>query len=183
MIIAVIPAKGASSRLPNKNMQTIDGKPMIFYSLKIAKECELIDRVFVSTDSDEIEAYAKEQCVEVIRRGSELGGETPVVEVYAHALHALDNPSVELIVGIQPDHPDRKVELRDAIMYAIEKNYDEVITVDRDGHVNGSLKIMKAEALEYGRIGAVGTLMDDCTNVHYMSDLKTAETNLKEMQK
>ncbi|ODS33759.1 MAG: CMP-N,N'-diacetyllegionaminic acid synthase [Candidatus Scalindua rubra] len=178
MIIAIIPAKGGSKRLPNKNMQLIHGRPMIYYSLKTAKECNLIKNVYVSTDSEEIEAYAFAQGVEVIRRGSELAGEAPVSEVYLHALKVLNDPSITYVIGIQPDHPDRKVRLEEAINYTIEKGYDEVITVDGKGFVNGSLKIMKAEAMLNNRLGTVGTITDNCTNIHTLDDLKQSENNL-----
>lgn len=178
MIIAVIPAKGSSSRLPNKNMQHINNKPMIFYSIQVAKECDLIDKIYVSTDSNEIADYSSSCGVEVIRRGEELGGETPIVEVYRHAISILNDESIEYIIGIQPDHPDRKADLSGAIKYVLDKKCDELISVDGSGAVNGSLKIMSAEALKNNRIGAVGTIMDDCTNVHYLEDLKKAESNL-----
>ena len=174
MIIAVIPAKGGSSRLPNKNMQPINNKPMIFYSIQVAKECNLIDRIYVSTDSDEIAEYSASCGIEIIRRGEELGGEAPILEVFK----TLNDDSIKYIVGIQPDHPDRTSDLSGAIKYVLDKEYDELISVDGSGTVNGSLKIMSAEALKYDRIGAVGTIMDDCTNVHYLEDLKKAESNL-----
>ena len=178
MIIAVIPVKKDSSRLPNKNMSLINGKPMLYYSLKAAKECPLIDKVYISTDSDEIEAYAKQLGAEIIRRGPELCGDVPIVKVYEHALQEINDPSVKYIVGIQADHPDRNLDLEDAIAYILEKKFDEVITVDGKGTLNGSLKIMDAIALANGKIGAVGTMMDDCTNVHYSEDLKAAEANI-----
>jgi len=180
MIITVIPAKGDSRRLSNKNMELLYGKPMLYYSLKIARECSLIDKVYVSTDSEEISEYAKSEGAEVIRRGPELGGEAPVVQVYRHALEVLNDRSIEFVVALQPDHPDRKIKLDDAINYALRKNYEDILTVDGKGFVNGSVRIMKAEALLNNRVGAVGTLMDDCTNVHHLDDLKVAETNLRQ---
>jgi len=178
MIIAVIPAKKDSSRLPNKNMRLVNGNPMIYYSLKAAKECPLIDDVYVSTDSDEIESYARDHDVKIIKRGPELCGDIPIVKVYEHALQNIQEKNIEYIVGIQVDHPDRKVSLTNAINYILEKKFDELITVDKDGTLNGSLKIMDVKALADGKIGAVGTMMDDCTNVHYIDDLKLAEENL-----
>ena len=178
MIIAVIPVKKDSSRLPNKNMSLINGKPMLYYSLKAAKECSLIDKVYVSTDSDEIEAYAKQNDAEVIRRGQDLCGDVPIVKVYEHAINMINDPGVKYVVGIQADHPDRKLDLEDAINYILDKKFDEVITVDGKGTINGSLKIMDAKSLINGKIGAVGTMMDDCTNVHYIDDLKAAESNI-----
>ena len=155
---------------------------MLYYTLQFAKESKYIEKIYVSTDSEEIEDYAMENKVEVIRRGRELGGETPVVAVYVHALEVLDNPSIKYVVGIQADHPDRSVKLDEAIEYLVEKDSDELITVDGQGFVNGSMKIMKADALLGGRIAAVSTIMDDCTNIHYLNDLKTAESNLLKME-
>ncbi|MFB0564469.1 MAG: cytidylyltransferase domain-containing protein [Candidatus Aminicenantaceae bacterium] len=178
MIIAVIPAKGESTRMPNKNMQSIAGKPMIYYSILFAKRSKLIDDIYVSTDSDEIEAYAKEHDIKVVRRGPKLSGETPVASVYLHALKVINNPEIKIVVGIQPDHPDRKLNVDEAIEYLLKKDYDELITVDRNGLANGSLKIMKSESLLNKRMGKVATMMDDCTNIHNYEDLKRAEQNL-----
>jgi len=178
MIIAVIPAKKDSSRLPNKNMKLLNGKPMLYYSLGAAKECALIDKVYISTDSDEIEAYAVQNGAEIVRRGPELCGDVPIVKVYEHALQTINKPEIKYVVGIQADHPDRNLNLTDAINYILEKKFDEVITVDGQGTINGSLKIMDANALANGKIGAVGTMMDDCTNVHYLQDLQVAEKNI-----
>jgi len=178
MIIAVIPAKSSSSRLSNKNMRLINGQPMIYYSLIAAQECSLIDEVYVTTDSDEIESYAKKHGAKIIRRGSDLCGDVPIVKVYEHALQTINDPKVEYIVGIQVDHPDRKLDLAKAIKYIKEKQFDELITVDGNGTLNGSLKIMHTDAIKNGKIAAVGTMMDDCTNIHYIDDLKQAEKNI-----
>jgi len=183
MIIAVIPAKKDSSRLPNKNMALVNGKPMIYYSIKDAKECPQIDDIYVSTDSDEIESYAKQHDVKIIRRGPELCGDIPIVKVYEHALQNIQERNVQYIVGIQVDHPDRKTNLTEAINYILEKKFDEIITVDKNGTLNGSLKIMDVKALVNGKIGAVGTIMDDCTNIHYVEDLEVAEKNIQQWEK
>ena len=183
MIIAVIPAKKDSSRLPNKNMALVNGKPMIYYSIKDAKECPQIDEIYVSTDSDEIETYAKQHGVKVIRRGSELCGDIPIVKVYEHALENIQENNVQYIVGIQVDHPDRTTNLTDAINYILDKKFDELITVDKNGTINGSLKIMDTKALVNGKIAAVGTIMDDCTNIHYLEDLKSAEKNINKRER
>ena len=50
MFIAVIPAKGKSNRLPNKNMSLINGRPLIDYSIDYAKKSKFLDKIFVSTD-------------------------------------------------------------------------------------------------------------------------------------
>jgi len=179
VIIAVIPAKDDSLRLANKNMQILAGRPMIYYSIESAKKSKLINKIYVSTNSDEIAKFAEEQGVDVIRRGPELGGETPLIEVYYHALKKINNPKIKMLVGIQPDHPDRNLDIDTAITYLTKKNRDELITVDKDGFTNGSLFIIKSEVLLSRIFLKVAVMMDDCTNIHNSNDLKKAEVNLR----
>lgn len=54
MKIAIIPARGGSKRIKNKNIVDFLGKPLIYYSLQVAKESGLFDQIHVSTDSEEI---------------------------------------------------------------------------------------------------------------------------------
>jgi len=177
MIIAIIPAKGQSRRLPNKNMQEISGNPMIYYSIDIAQNSKLINDIYISTDSDEIDDYAESLCCRVIRRGYDLSNSgAPVLSVYTHALEQINDPSIKYVVGIQPDHPDRTIDIDEVINYTIKKGWDQLLTVDEHGYKNGSLWIIKVEALKKGLIGhgSVGSSMDGSTNIHYQSDLEIA---------
>jgi CMP-N-acetylneuraminic acid synthetase len=54
MIVAFIPVRGGSKSIPLKNIKMIAGKPLIYWALKAAQDCNKIDKVFVSTDSLEI---------------------------------------------------------------------------------------------------------------------------------
>ena len=57
-IIAIIPARGGSKRIPKKNIKDFLGKPMISYAIKACKDAELFSEIMVSTDSDEIAEVA-----------------------------------------------------------------------------------------------------------------------------
>jgi len=59
MKIAVIPARGGSKRIPRKNIKLFSGKPMIAWSISIAQESGLFDKVIVSTDDSEIADIAR----------------------------------------------------------------------------------------------------------------------------
>jgi len=59
MNIAVIPARGGSKRISRKNIKLFHGLPVIAYAIKAAKESEVFDEVFVSTDDEEIAEVAK----------------------------------------------------------------------------------------------------------------------------
>ena len=54
MIIAVIPARGGSKRIPRKNIKLFSGKPIIAWSIEAAIKAKIFDKIIVSTDDDEI---------------------------------------------------------------------------------------------------------------------------------
>jgi pseudaminic acid cytidylyltransferase len=65
MNVAVIPARGGSKRIPRKNIKYFCGKPMIAWSIEVAKVSGLFDHIIVTTDDDEIAEVAKEWGAEV----------------------------------------------------------------------------------------------------------------------
>jgi pseudaminic acid cytidylyltransferase len=67
-IVAIIPARGGSKRIPRKNIKLFHGQPMLAYSIRAAQNSGLFDRIVVSTDDEEIAAMARQ-----------LGAETPFV--------------------------------------------------------------------------------------------------------
>ncbi len=88
MKIAVIPARGGSKRIPNKNIKEFAGKSIIEYSISVALKSELFDKVIVSTDSEKIAAIAIRAGAEVpFMRPKELSDDhTPTAPVIEHAL-------------------------------------------------------------------------------------------------
>jgi N-acylneuraminate cytidylyltransferase len=64
-MIAVIPARGGSKRIPGKNIREFAGKPMIAWPLETARQSRLFNRIIVSTDSEEIAAVAQKHGAEV----------------------------------------------------------------------------------------------------------------------
>lgn len=92
-VVAVIPARGGSKRIPRKNIKEFNGRPMIAYSIGAALGCDLFDQVVVSTDDDEIAAVARELGAKVpFYRPPELANDfTPTAPVIAHAIEWLTN--------------------------------------------------------------------------------------------
>lgn len=86
--LCLIPARGGSKAVPDKNIIDINGRPMISYSISSALESGIFDRVIVSTDSKEIEYHAKKYNAEVpFIRPSELAtDESLVQDTIVHAL-------------------------------------------------------------------------------------------------
>ena len=67
-MIAIIPARGNSQRIPGKNIRIFRGQPIICYSIETARDSELFDKIIVSTDDDLIASIALEAGAEVHRR-------------------------------------------------------------------------------------------------------------------
>jgi len=178
MIVAVIPAKKESKRLPNKNMLKIKDKSLVELSIDYAKKNKKIKKIIVSTNSDLIARHARGLGAEVILRGHELCGDTPLIEVYRHVWTQLNDKRITHMVGIQPDHPDRKIDLDAAISYSLSKNIDDLFTVDRYGKKNGSLRILSVKALETRPPVYASSIQDDCINIHTLFDFHMAKRSL-----
>jgi pseudaminic acid cytidylyltransferase len=88
VIVAVIPARGDSKRIPRKNIRDFLGKPIIAYSIQAALDCKLFDRVVVSTDDPEIAETARAWGAQIpFLRPKDLAGDhTGTDAVVSHAL-------------------------------------------------------------------------------------------------
>ena len=97
--VAIIPARGGSKRIANKNIRDFLGKPIIAYSIEVAIESKLFDRVIVTTDSEDIANVAKEYGAEVpFMRPEELAGDKAKGrDVLIHALEYLQKDSKDEI--------------------------------------------------------------------------------------
>ena len=87
--IAVIPARAGSSRIPNKNVQSFHGHPMLAYSVAAAMSADVFDHVLVSTDSQEYGAVARHYGAEFVQRPAEFA--THTAGLVGTALHAVDH--------------------------------------------------------------------------------------------
>lgn len=94
MIVAVIPARGGSKRIPKKNIRPFCGKPIIQYSIDAAMASGVFDRVIISTDSEEISQVALACGAEVpfVRPADISGDHTPTIPVIRHAVETLTSP-------------------------------------------------------------------------------------------
>ena len=86
--LAVIPARGGSKRIPKKNIKDFCGQPIIAYSIQVAKNSGLFDRIIVSTDDEEIAEVSRQYGAEIpFMRPQELADDyTGTNAVMKHAL-------------------------------------------------------------------------------------------------
>lgn len=134
-IIAIIPARGGSKGLPNKNIRLLIEHPLIAYSIKAATTSKYITRTIVSTDSPEIAQIAQTYGAEIpfIRPEAIAGDFSTDLEVFQHALNWLaehENYRPDLVVQLRPTSPVRQVGIIDrCIQKLIDSTADSLRVV------------------------------------------------------
>lgn len=134
-MIAIIPARGGSKGLPGKNIKELNGKPLIAYAIEAAIESKSINRVIVTTDSEQIADVAREYGAEVpFMRPDYLSSDTAsAIDVYLHATEYIMNKSgrsIEKFMVLLPTAPMRTSEhIDDAVVFFNEKKATTLISV------------------------------------------------------
>ncbi len=109
MSIAIIPARGGSKRIKNKNLRNFFGKPLISYSILAAKKSKLFKRIIVSTDDKKIKKISEKYGAEVpfLRPKNISGDKTKAQDVFIHAIRYLERKKVKFnyVCGIYPTAP------------------------------------------------------------------------------
>jgi len=176
--LVIIPAKADSTRLVGKNKRVIAGKTLVDHSIEYAKRSKLTSRIIVTTEDEETSRIAAKHNVEVIGRPPSYMGEREVADVYEWIVGQVKEEYTH-VVGVQPDHPDRTIPLDEMLNYAVDNKYGDLFTVSSDGSRNGSIRILNYEWVKTGMFSRrVGSMTDDCTNIHSELDLKKAEKNI-----
>ncbi len=137
--LIVIPARGGSKGIPRKNLRLLNGRPLIGYALSAAQGVGRA-QVVVSSDDEEILAYARSQGVEVIERPVELAADdVPLDPVVRHALAVAESRfgrEFQWVVTVQPTSPLlRGPTIADAIRQAENQGLDSCLTVVDSRHL------------------------------------------------
>ncbi|MBU3174991.1 acylneuraminate cytidylyltransferase family protein [Clostridium estertheticum] len=132
--LAIIPARGGSKSIPNKNIMSICGKPLIAYTIDAGKKSKYIDEIIVSTDSDVIKVIAEQYGAKVpFLRPEELSNDTSKsIDVVIHAInfYKKNDVSYDYVILLQPTSPLRTFEhLDNAIEKLIESNSTSLVSV------------------------------------------------------
>lgn len=133
-IVAIIPARGSSKRLPNKNITEIDGKPLIAYTIESAIESKRINKIVVSTDDKKIADVSRNYGILVIDRPVEYSTDSAPIEwALRHAVRYLEENekyTADIIVLLQANVPIRKKGVIDKVIdKLIQTSADSVVTV------------------------------------------------------
>ena len=131
-VLAVIPARGGSKRVPQKNIRLLAGKPLISYTIKAALGSKLINRLIVSTDNEEIAEIAKRYGAEVpfLRPASLAQDDTPDQPVFKHALQKLnemDGYIPEIVLNLRPTTPLKTPEIIDRVIQKMVETQADIV--------------------------------------------------------
>lgn len=140
--IAIIPARGGSKRLPNKNILLLDGIPLIAHSIIFAQNNpSIVNDIFVTTDDEEIKEISLKFGAKVIDRPSELSGDLDsTVSALKHCLEVINDAQIENVILLQPTNPLRPEDLiSKAFEVYKEKKCDSLFTVSRNHQKFGKI--------------------------------------------
>lgn len=149
--LAVVPARGGSKSIKLKNLAPLCGRGLIEYTFEAAKGSELLDRVVLSTDSEQIAAVARACGVEVpFMRPAELAGDDcPTLPVIRHAVEFLqreDDYRPDYIVILQPTSPLRTARhIDEALTLLIDSGADSVVSVIEVPHQFNPCSVMELQ--------------------------------------
>ena len=124
-VLAIVLARGGSKAIPQKNLVSIAGRPLIEHTLERARTAPAISRVIVSTDSQEIADVAKGLGAEIVWRPAELCADTSSSE--SGLIHCLDHLQEaesfepDLVVFLQPTSPLRSTEHVEGSIATLER--------------------------------------------------------------
>lgn len=138
--VVIIPARGGSKGIPNKNLKELLGKPLIAYSIECAINSKYVDKVIVSTDSSEIAEVSKKYGAEVpFLRPSELATDSsPVIDTFIYTIERLEKEegiTIDQFIVLQPTSPLRTTrDLDEAIELFVNKKADSVVSYTSEEH-------------------------------------------------
>lgn len=178
-ILALIPAKTDSTRLLKKNIQKINGKTLVEHSIEYAKQSKYKPTIIVSSEDEVVWNIARDNKVWYSPRPEHLLQDAEVTDVYIDILNNL-NEKYDLVVCLQPDHPDREHSFDYCVDYLIQNNYDDLITIEPSFKRSGSVRVFKYDHLMSGHVSKrIGCIKDDATDIHYQEDLEKARRRLQ----
>lgn len=133
-ILAIIPARSGSKRLPKKNLRILKGRPLLYYTIDAVKNSKYVNRIVVSTEDDTIAQVSQSYGAEIIMRPPELAtDESSTISVVINVLeqlHKKEKYNPDLIVLLQPTSPLRSTEdIDNAINTFQNSSKDSLISV------------------------------------------------------
>ncbi len=158
-VLAIIPARAGSTRVPHKNLTLYQGKALIEHAIEHAAGCEYIDTICISSDSPEILAYATPPIIPVRRPPYLSTGTASSESLIVHAIYSLNFfgehiiPFHDLFVLLQPTSPLRtpndisnclEMSVKDRL-FGGDSSITTTVSVDEQGNRNGAVYVSETQ--------------------------------------
>ncbi len=134
-VLAIVPARGGSKRLPRKNVLPLHGKPLIVWSIEAGLRSKYIDKVIVSSENSEVLEIARNLGIPTIDRPLALAkDDVSTFDVVEHALTTIVE-EFDILVLLQPTSPLRnETHIDEALNLIINKNASAIVSVSVTEH-------------------------------------------------
>ena len=184
-ILAIVPARGNSKGIKNKNLKKIKGFSLVEHAGNILKRISWIDYSIISSDSDKIIKAAKKSNLECIfKRPKNISGDRigdhAVIEHALKTVEKLKKNKIDIILLIQPTSPLRKVmHIKNVIKKIIDKKLDSVWTiskVDLKFHPLKQLTLQNNILSHYNEKGKSIIARQQLNNTYYRNGVAYAVT-------
>ncbi len=165
-LLAVIPARGGSKGIPRKNVKEFLGRPLLAWTVDVAKACNVFERVIVSTDDQDIAAIGRACGAEVpfLRPGHLAEDAAPTAPVIQHAVEWLQREEhwlPDFVMVLEPTSPSRRIfHLQVAARLLRDSGADSLASVSTLPHHYHPVKALRLHP-DGGLTGVDGTPVRD----------------------
>ena len=153
-ILGVIPARGGSKGIPKKNLHSLNGKPLITYSIEAGQKSEMLTDLIVSTDCNEIKEISEHYGANVPfirpkRFAHDRALAIPTIQYAVETYEVVVGHGYDYIIMLQPTAPLRSTEdIDNSLKELIDQKADSIISViDVDNYHPMKMKIVRNNLL------------------------------------
>jgi CMP-N-acetylneuraminic acid synthetase len=152
-VVALIPARGGSKRVPGKNVRTLGGHPMIAYTIAAAVDSRVFDAIIVSTDSEEVAGIARQYGADVpfLRPAAFATDTSPDIEWLEHTLEELRarGRTWDCFSLLRPTSPFRTAETirRAWTRFTAQQGVDSLRAVEKCAQHPGKMWIVRGDRM------------------------------------
>lgn len=128
-IVAMVPARIGSKRVPKKNLRLIDGRPLIGYILETLKKVTVFDEIYLNADDPIFERIAKEYGVKFYHRDKQFSSDQSTNDEFA--LDFMENVEGDILLQVLPTSPLVSAkEIEEFTQYMLDKDLESLISVE-----------------------------------------------------
>jgi CMP-N-acetylneuraminic acid synthetase len=177
-ILIIIPARGGSKRLKNKNLYAFRSKPMIYWAINAAQKTIFKNNLYVSSENKKILEISQKFGAKSINRPINLSKDSTFkIDAIRHAVEAIEKKTKKratLVMSLQANSPEiQSTNIDEIITHLIKFKLQEVISVDKNNNSNAALRLMLRKAVFQKSLSTyVGFVYTDTIDIHTLKDIQ-----------